>query len=351
MVSITSYKFSKQHNINETISWFLSKKSSYLDEDGPWVVRMIAENICSLYQALSKNDSDHETNLIYVPEINHSDYKNADESYLKPVLQLQSKVKNIIEPYLVDFLIHGSIATLDYSLGWSDLDTLVIIKNETLFDPKKLIELRTELLSLTRYLFNIDPLQHHGFIYCTEFDLSQYYSGCLPIQVLRESKSLIRSSTYKITNCRLVENKKKSFINLNNLLERASEDGILKHHRYKGKYLLENYVDMETMFQMKYFLSIIMSLPIYFLDAVGKPCYKKYSFELIRSIFGSEWEIIEKATLIRALWPEKVTYPYNSNKIPGWLPNILGNDYFKRSYNLSQSMLAMINEPLALNMH
>jgi len=45
-------------------------------------------------------------------------------------------------------------------------------------------------------------------------------------------------------------------------------------------------------------------------------------------------EIIRKASLIRNSWPQNETYPYKGNKIPKWLINILGRDYFKRAFNL-----------------
>ena len=45
--------------------------------------------------------------------------------------------------YFKYFLIQGSIATRDYINGYSDFDTFVVIKNETLIDNKQILELRT----------------------------------------------------------------------------------------------------------------------------------------------------------------------------------------------------------------
>ena len=80
-------------------------------------------------------------------------------------------------------------------------------------------------------------------------------------------------------------------------------------------------------------------LPAYYLDAKGTPCYKKDSFEIVKDGFEENWEIIEKATLIRHTWPSKETRPYVGNLIPPWVVDILGEEYFYRAYSLSNAML------------
>jgi hypothetical protein len=71
---------------------------------------------------------------------------------------------------------------------------LVIVSSDTIENPQALIVLREKLIKAHDYLLQLDPLQHHGFIYCSEFDLSQYLTHCMPIAVLEESKSLIKDS-------------------------------------------------------------------------------------------------------------------------------------------------------------
>ena len=93
------------------------------------------------------------------------------------------------------------------------------------------------------------------------------------------------------------------------------------------------------MYQMKYFLSVIMTLPTYYLHSIGKPVYKKKSFKTLRSKFLKNWEIIDTATKIRMKWNKKEKHPYKGNKIPQWLINDLGEDYFKRAYDLSNDMV------------
>ena len=88
------------------------------------------------------------------------------------------------------------------------------------------------------------------------------------------------------------------------------------------------------MYQMKFFLSLIMLVPCIYLDSIGKPTYKKYSFYKFKSLLKVNDEIIRKASTIRNLWPILETHPYNQKKIPKWLMNTLGNNYFKRAFYL-----------------
>ena len=96
------------------------------------------------------------------------------------------------------------------------------------------------------------------------------------------------------------------------------------------------------MYQMKYFLSVLMSLPVLYLDALGIPSYKKDSFNKVKHQFGDEWEIIDRATSIRSMWAEYEVHPYAGNKIPEWLQVKLGNNYFQRAYEISSKMSARL---------
>ena len=47
-------------------------------------------------------------------------------------------IKNICcNMEIIGFYLHGSLSTLDYIKGWSDADTLMIIKKDVVKDPKK----------------------------------------------------------------------------------------------------------------------------------------------------------------------------------------------------------------------
>ena len=81
-----------------------------------------------------------------------------------------------------------------------------------------------------------------------------------------------------------------------------------------------------------------MTLPTYYLDAKGLSCYKKKSFDIVKSEFQEVWEIIDKASEVRSRWTSKEEFPYVGNQIPVWVMKILGDNYFDRAYKLSNAM-------------
>ena len=325
-------------NFHQIIAWFFSKKSLHLDTEGPWVVEMIAKVIIDLYSSLP--DSNHLTTkkIIEIKQINKNDYPSEDENFLKPIFDLEEYVKKELDKFLIDFLIHGSFASIDYSKGWSDLDTYLIISDKTFEDLDKIIFLREKIIYASNYLYKIDPLQHHGFIFATEYDTKNYLSHCLPIEVLKKSKSLLGESKHTIYEHRSTENTRDFLKRKNIFFKNCYEEGAMIHHGLDKVFLLENYAEINAMYQMKYFLSVLMSMPAFFLDAMGKPIYKDESFAVTKPYFGDEWEIIESASAIRYKWQFQEVHPYDGNHIPNWLINDLGRDYFKRAYNLTNLM-------------
>jgi predicted nucleotidyltransferase len=320
------------------LTWFLNSKCDYLAKEEPWNLQLLAKNIVHLYKSLDYSEEGFKDAIIKINSLENTFFCN-DIDYLNPVLKLQMFVKNKLNDYVVDFLIHGSIATLDYSKGWSDLDTLVIINNKTLSSFNKLLELREYLSEARKYLFQIDKLQHHEFIYCTEYDLKRYKAHNMPIEVLIESRSLINSKSLEIKYDRNKSILVSNFLNKHNIIQKAWMKGELQHHKYKNNYLKENYQNKDCMYQLKYYLSLIMTLPTYYCDAIDKQTYKKHSFSMIREHFEDEWEIIDKASEIRSQWSLKEGINYTGNIIPDWVINILGFDYFYRGKKLSKAMV------------
>jgi len=329
----------QQDNFHEMLTWFLNPKSISLDKEGPWRVANIAKNLCSQYQFLQTTKEKKETNTITIEALQEEDYIAKDKDFLTPVITLKTFANKQLKPFLKDFLVHGSMATLDYAKGWSDFDTFVIIKGETFKDHQSLIALRTLLWEAHPTLLEIDPLQHHSFIYCTEFDLTNYPSYYLPKEVLPYSKSLFGNTEIEIHTISVQEKVKDNFRKKVALFKQAVEEGIFKHHVYQGEYLLANYENSNNaMYQMKYFLAVVMILPSLYLEAKGQSCYKKFSFEKVKEEFTQSWDIIEKASKIRLLWETKEQHPYQNNNIPEWLKKELGNNYFEEAYLLISEM-------------
>ena len=325
-----------QNSLHQTLTWFLSPKSKLLEQEGRHLVKMIAGNIANGYKNLTlEGDVSFKDKIsIQVPELNSKELLSKDEDYLKAVLELREFASLNLLNYLSDFLIHGSIATLDYSKGWSDLDTFLIIKKEVVRNNGLLMELREQLITAYHFLLDIDALQHHGFILCSEMDMESYPSFYMPVEVLRYSKSLFGKNTLSFNTVDVYRDLKYSFRSRVELFKNAFEKGVLEHHAYKGEYLLSAFRNANNaMYQLKYYLGIIMMLPCYYLEIKGKPCYKKYSFVAVRPVVPANlWAVVEKSSKIRELWQKDEVFPCRSNKIPLWVQEILGKDYFQEGY-------------------
>lgn len=342
MVFIMKNSPHNQLAFNNLLSWFLSGKSKILDKQGDWAADIVAKNISAQFFYLKKEKKGKfKKKIINVKILNQSYFNKIDKSFFYHVKTLQRSVKKL-NIFVQNFLIHGSFATLDYKKGWSDLDTLIILKEQSILDYKKLKLFRKLILNLEKYLYKIDPLQHHGFIFITNLDLANYHSAYLPIEVLHNSLSLTKSEKIKINYRRDKKFWKKKLLDIHALFKKASKEKILFHHPYNGIFLKENFRNMNAMYQMKFFLSLIMLLPCIYLDAIGKPAYKKYSFKILKNNLKINDELIKKATNIRNLWPKNEKHPFKNNRIPKWLIKILGRNYFKRALTLVDELLSSI---------
>jgi len=332
-----------QSNFNQLLTWFLSPKSNYVGKEEPWNIPLFARNLSHSYSTLPLYDQGLSHANIQIDLLCDKEYLNKDKKYLSVVVELKNHVNEVLSEYLYDFLIHGSIATMDYSKGWTDLDTFVIISSNTILNPDKLIKFREKIIDAHDYLLRIDPHQHHGFIFCTEIGLKQYFEHYIPLEVIRESKSLLRSGSLDLQYDRDAKIALFAFKQKNNILRLAFQEGVLKHHKYLNQYLHDNFKYTDTMYQFKYFLSLIMTLPAYYLDAKGLSCYKRDSFDAVKSEFQEVWEIIDKASEIRSQWATKEEFPYVGNEIPVWVMKTLGDNYFDRAYKLSDAMFKSLS--------
>ncbi len=330
-------------NFQQIFSWFLGLNSLSLDREGPWAVEMLAKTIGFLYKDLPNLDCKKKKIELEIENISDSEYLSLNPTYLKPVLELKEFVNSNIVSDLEDFLIHGSIATLDYSEGWSDLDTYVIVKDEVIVDPKRLTALRKNLIEAYKFLKAIDPLQHHGFIFSSTYDLDNYFSNCLPIEVLSRSKSLLKKNRLRLQQYRDIRETRTFFRNKLKFFKECYVSGEMNHHLLDGVMLLENYEERNAMYQMKYFLSVLMSMPAFFLDALGNPSYKNSSFEKVREILNQDLGIIEQASNVRNKWQKIESHPFENNLIPSWLEQELGPDYFRRSFEICSTMCNSLN--------
>ena len=327
----------------EFLNWFLSTKSKYVFDKEPWQINSFAKLISEfslIHNKVIKEENYSHENL-RILSFSVEEYQKSGE-YLRPILKIHDYANKFMKDYLVDFLIHGSMSTLDYSKGWSDLDTLLIIKEEVVQSPYHISNLRKHVINLIPELYLIDPLQHHQFIITTEnFMLNSNYIN-LPVKTLELSKSLFNNSFLKITKNRICQNGIAKVNSICNLFKESADKGYMNHHKLNNIPLENNFANLNCMYQLKYFIGCIIILPSYYFDAIGEPCYKRDSFKRFVSEVKINTDILEKCSLIRSNWEKIESFPYEGNLIPSWICEILGNNYFEEAYKFAYEIYQKI---------
>lgn len=326
-----------QQSTNELLNLLLQQKSRRMLENEPvYIIDQFFRQIHESIRVLPILTT--EEICIPVPKLLQTDYRN--NKYLEPILELQKYVHEYLYQYTHSVILHGSMASLDYVKGWSDVDIIYVLKNKTL---KYLRNVREHFLQLEDFLYRIDPQQHHGIQYITERDLQYYPDTFYPHNLYREAKSLFGPA------CRLTFNVRDTSGSCHNLFESiyqriklAYKNDVLEHHGLNGVYLQENYTNPDCMYQLKYYLSLLMLLPVVWLNIAGIFCSKKDSFTYAKVFISEEnWEIIEKASLVRSRWnsiPE-------DNMIPQWVMDTLGYDYFMKGFYFVHELKTRANNP------
>ena len=320
---------SLQGSLRQMLTWFLSPKSLGLEHDGEHAVHMIANHLAQGYAALNERLNFQPTTEVEIHAFEKAEYQGTDADYLVPVVELGERVNSEIAEHVSDFMIHGSIATLDYSRGWSDFDTFVIVSADTALNGRALTALRTKLLSAYRFLTSVDPLQHHGFIVCTDIDLKRYYEDTMPLEVLRRAKSYLGARTLQINPIRNVDRERNILASRAQFFREAGEIGVMKHHAYNDVYLQSHYRNAENgLFQFKYLLGIGAIAPCYYRDAIGNSAYKKDAIEQVAPLLSEPSRaFLESTTHIRNQWPKRQEFPYKGNRIPDWFKEFVEPDY------------------------
>ena len=93
-------------------------------------------------------------------------------------------LRNLMARYGCQFflraIIHGSIATLDDTPGFSDMDLAFVIRASVLKNPKELLRLRHLAMKILTLMYAFDPFMHHGPYYLSEIDLAWYPEAMFP---------------------------------------------------------------------------------------------------------------------------------------------------------------------------
>lgn len=277
--NVISYLENRSYDFENSLSLF--KKFNINGKIGS----LFISNLYKDFSNIKKNGI--KINIIKSKKIDFKSYNKNDSEYLEPVKDMKKFSENKLKEYLLDFHVHGSLATRDYIKGWSDFDTLIIIKNETIFDPKKLERLRDLLYKSKKYFYKIDPLHHHGHLVITELDMEYYCQTFFPLILFNYSKSFLGN---KILNFKIRDSKTENIETFYSFIE------------YFRDIYLNNKFNMGS-YELKYFFHAVTLFPTLYLQAKGNHMYKKFTFEKSKKDFDKKlWKPIETVSKIRKNW-------------------------------------------------
>ena len=196
--------------------------------------------------------------------------KKEDIDYLKPLQELKYYAEKNLRKYLAGFYLHGSLATQDYVRGWSDADTLSIVSKQAIDNAESLLELRKKMYSMRYFFYKIDPLQHHGSIVISEYDLDNYCQTYFPVPIFRYAKSFFKDDRISQFKARSFEDEAYAklfwFVNY------------FRNLKIKKSYRLGSY-------GMKALLHSVTLFPSLYLQAKSTLVYKKFSFGIAKKDF------------------------------------------------------------------
>lgn len=273
---------------------FSSSLESYKGSIGH---RDFAAILSALYHdlPLEENDKAVSVKKPKCRELETCSYKKTDSEYLRPLDELKAYANANLREYLSGFYLHGSLATKDYIKGWSDIDTLAVISKETIKNPEALLELRRKLYNMRDFLYRIDPLQHHGSIVISEYDVENYCQAYFPVVLFRYSKSFF--SKERIVSFKVRDYGEEALGRLFwfvNYFRKLNAEKNFNPGSYDTKALLHS----------------ITLFPALYLQAKGILVYKKFSFDIARRDFKKDvWEVVDNVSSIRYNWKGTGTFP------------------------------------------
>ncbi len=240
-----------------------------------------AELLSALYGELDRRLPDDGADRA-VQVLRAFDPKLYRERGLEAVAHLGEYVREALAPDLLGFYLHGSLSTLDYT-PYSDLDDLLIVRRDTLLDPERLMRCAERCVEAACFLYEHDPLQHHGHFVLTELDLRRYPPAHLPPEVLPYATAVVGPVTLQ-------------------LRARDGSQAYRRQAKRMARQLLRHDQPPRNLWAFKDLLAQVMLLPALYLAAAGEPCYKKFAFERARPHFDGAWQAVEIATELRERW-------------------------------------------------
>lgn len=201
------------------------------------------------------------------------------------VAALRARLRTQLEhPDVVDLLVFGSYAG-GATTGFSDLDAVLVIRDEAAEDAQRLAALRPRVLGALREVLAFQPMQHHGFEVATPKLLARADEAILlPAVALDDAKSLLgRGATACFTPLAL-ERQRARFLRIAQTVTavRAWPTHPWEAHR------------AVSMFEL---------LPALYLQSRGAVVAKPQSFTEAARDFPGLWWPYDVLALVRVHWP------------------------------------------------
>lgn len=337
-----------QISLNKSINKLLDTKGIYddLQKLQEKDIEILIKKIISLNKYLKKKKINKKKKPIKLKKYKSNFFKkNFFDSKFNKIGKLVNS-SNFFE----EFLVHGSFASKDYVNGWSDIDTFVVVKNNILESREKLISLREYVRKIYDIFFKICPLQHHGLICFSTYDLNNYLKAYMPLEALEYNFSFFNKKKIFVNlNKKNFNNSIKSILERKNSLQKALKIGFLNHHKRHGIPLYHPLtLKNSQMYQLFCQIGYNNTLPAYFLTSIDNSISKRKSFKIINNYFKNEkfQNFLNKGEKARKEWKRNF---YNKNeRIPKKIIKILGRNYIEESYNNYCYLLKMIklNKPI-----
>ncbi len=242
-------------------------------------------------------------------------------------------------------VLHGSFATLDYVIGYSDVDTFGVLRRGVASDPSALLAIRASAPNLWSAIRKADPTQHHGLMCCAAEDFDSYPPVLFPLQILQYGKTLLGQEG--------------SAVQVKETVCHELARSVSRRTRQYFRWCAMTDSHLESRFSLKYATSTLMLVPAFYLQQSGRYRYKRDTFEPFRQVVGDDLNTpVERATRFRAAGgaasSARVQLPATSAQIDDLLDqqralnqeapeigatDVLGEDWLERACRLCEAVL------------
>lgn len=213
--------------------------------------------------------------------------EGGSDPYYRPVHMLHHILDEECKTFFKKAIVHGSIATLDDAIGFSDMDLAFVVKISILKDPAALLRLRNLARKILTLTHAFDPFMHHGPYYIPEIDLAWYPEAMFPSILFGYGVELVEPSEDLEIWTR----------------DSADEtDQMLDMFRdFFSSWPAKPNI-LKDSFDMEWVLGSVMLLPVlYYQRLTGNFLFKRDSFQQTKPDFTpEEWEPVRIATEVRA---------------------------------------------------